>query len=40
MTTEKIVEFIELLRQLPTEKQVELYYMLKGAALMAERVSA
>ena len=35
MTAEKLVEFYKLLSQLPPDKQNEIYYMIKGAALVA-----
>ena len=36
MKTAEIVEFIELLRRLPEEKQRELYLMMKGASMVIE----
>lgn len=36
MTAEKLVEFYKLLSKLPPDKQNEFYYMIKGAALVAQ----
>lgn len=36
MTAEKLVEFYKLLSKLPPDKQNEIYYMIKGAVLVAE----
>lgn len=35
MTAEKLIEFYKLLAQLPPDKQEQIYYMIKGAALVA-----
>lgn len=34
MDTKKVAEFIELLSKLPKEKQIEIYYMIKGAVYL------
>lgn len=36
MSAEKLVEFYKLLSQLPPDKQNEIYYMIKGAALVCK----
>lgn len=37
MEIREIIEFFELVRALPPEKQKEFYYMVKGAAFVAEK---
>lgn len=36
MKTTEWIEFVELLRQLPEQRQRELYLMIKGAVLVSE----
>ena len=36
MTTQEWIEFIRLLRKLPDEKKMEIYYMIKGVAMVAK----
>lgn len=33
----EVTNLIRLLKQLPEEKQIELFYVIKGATLLAER---
>lgn len=40
MDTKKIAEFIELLSKLPREKQIEVYYMVKGAVYLNNKEAA
>lgn len=39
MTVQEILDFISLLSQLDKETQKELLYMIKGAALVADRAN-
>lgn len=39
MTTDELINFMKLLKQLPTKKQREFYYMVKGAAFVAEKTA-
>lgn len=39
MTVQEILDFLNLLSQLDEETQKELLYMIKGAALVADKVS-
>lgn len=36
MEIKEKIEIIEMIQRLPTEKQWEIYFMIKGAALVAE----
>ena len=38
MKIKEIAELLELLGKLPVDKQIEFYYMIKGAAVVTERV--
>ena len=38
MKTKEIADFISLLSKLSEEQQREFYYMIKGAAIVAERM--
>ena len=37
MNIKELIEFIALLQKLDRKKQAEIYYMIKGAALVAEK---
>lgn len=37
MKTTEQIKFIELLHQLPVEKQIEFYFMIKGAAEITDK---
>lgn len=39
MTVQEMLDFIALVSQLDRETQKELLYMIKGAALVAEKIS-
>ncbi len=36
MDIKEVMEFLDLLRSLPKEEQERFYYMIKGAAIVAE----
>ena len=39
MTTDELITFMKPLKQLPAKKQREFYYMVKGAAFVAEKTA-